>query len=86
MAPQPEPAQTIVFVPTLGSLLVRAENLKGAPLTEPEVLGIRDNAICMTVSPEQARAIAESRGYEDLDPEHVWAEWQQLRAELGRAG
>jgi hypothetical protein len=86
MAPQPDPDTVIVFIPSLGALLVRAEDLKGSPLTEEEVLRIRDNAFCITATPEQARGIAESRGYADLDPENVWAEWQQLRTDLGRTG
>jgi hypothetical protein len=71
-----------VFIPALAPLLVRAEQLKGSPLTEDEVLRVRDAANCVMMPPESARQLAESRGYQDIDPENCWEEWQQLRAEL----
>lgn len=72
----------IVFVPALAPLLLRAEQLKGAPLTEHEVLRLRDHATCVTMTPEQATHLEDSRGYRDLDPENCWAEWQELRPTL----
>jgi hypothetical protein len=88
MAPQPppEPDVVIVFIPALAPLLVRAEELKGSPLTEDEAIRIRDNAFCVTMTAEQARAIEENRGYADLDPENLWPEWQRLRAEMAEGG
>lgn len=74
----------IVFVPALAPLLVRAEQLKGAPLTEAEVVRIRDEAICVTMTQSQARALAENRGYDDLDPENCWSQWLVLREEIAR--
>jgi hypothetical protein len=72
----------IVFMPSLGALLLRAEELKGGPLTEDEVYRIRDHAICVTTTPESAAAVEAERGYRDLDPENAWQEWQQLRPTL----
>jgi hypothetical protein len=72
----------IAFMPALVALLTRAEQLKGQPLTEAEALRIRDNAICATVTPAQAQSLAEERGYDDIDPEDCWAQWQQVRASL----
>jgi hypothetical protein len=72
----------IVFMPSLGALLLRAEQLKGEPLMEEEVHRIRDHAICLTTTPESAAAIEAERGYRDLDPENAWQEWQQLRLTL----
>jgi SAM-dependent methyltransferase len=69
----------LVFIPALAPLLLRAEQLKGSPLTEAEVLRIRDKATCVSMTREQARKIEEERGYADLDPEEAWAEWQQFR-------
>lgn len=74
-----------VFMPALAPLMIEAEEIKGAPLTEAEVLRIRDHALCVMTPLDVARAMVESRGYEDLDPENCWAEWQALRRELGRA-
>ena len=72
----------IVFTPALVAVLARAEQLKGQPLTEAEVLRIRDNAIYATMTQAQAQSLAESRGYDDLDPEGCWVQWQQVRASL----
>jgi len=74
----------LVFIPALAPLLLRAEELKGSALTEEEALRVRDNATCVTMTAEQATALEESRGYQDIDPENCWAEWQRLREELGR--
>jgi uncharacterized protein YegJ (DUF2314 family) len=73
-----------VFVPALGPLLIHAEDQKGEPLSETEVLRIRDNAACIMMPIVAARKLEESRGYRDLDPENCWHDWQLLRAELGR--
>lgn len=69
------------FIPALIVVLTHAEQQKGAPLTEAEVLEIRDNATCMMSPRSMAQAMAEKRGYADLDPENVWAEWQAWVAE-----
>lgn len=72
----------IVFIPALSPLLLEAENLKGSALTNDEVVRIRDNAVCVAVPRDVARAITESRGYADLDPENCWHQWQLLRREV----
>jgi hypothetical protein len=72
----------IVFIPALAPLLLRAEQLKGAPLTEDKVIRIRDRASCVTMRQEEADKLEESRGYRDIDPEKCWAEWQALRPSL----
>lgn len=69
----------IAFIPALAAILLRAEHLKGEPLTEEQVLAVRDNAICATMSRTAALALDEQRGYSDIDPDNCWAEWQQLR-------
>lgn len=72
----------LVFVPALVAVLHHAETEKGEPLTEDEVIAIRDNAVCITVRHSQAQAMESKRGYPDLDPENVWQEWQAVRSEL----
>ena len=72
----------LVFVPALVAVLQHAETDKGEPLSEEEVIAIRDNAACMTVRHSQAQAIESKRGYPDLDPENVWEEWQAVRSEF----
>ena len=71
-----------IFIPSLIALLVNLEKRKGSPLTESEVLDIRDRGACMTVRASVARALADRRGYDDIDPEHAWQQWQEARARL----
>ncbi len=73
-----------VFVPALIAMLVAAEDKKGEPLTKEEVLAIRDSATCVMMTATAAEKLSESRGYDDLEPENCWYEWQLLRRELGR--
>ena len=70
------------FSPPLVVLLLSAERAAGRPLTEAEVLEIRDGATCMAVPRSVADAMETSRGYPDIDPEDCWAQWQQVRADL----
>jgi hypothetical protein len=72
----------LVFMPALAPLLLRAEQLKGAPLTQEEVHRIRDGANCVATRADVALGIEQERGYLDIDPENCWEEFQQLRAQL----
>ena len=71
-----------VFMPTLVSVLLRHEREKGSPLTEPEVIAIRDNSVAVMLPRSAAIEIAQKRGYDDIDPEQCWAEWQRVRIQL----
>ncbi|WP_413676534.1 hypothetical protein [Pantoea dispersa] len=71
----------IIFVPPLITLLLRKESEKGSPLTEDEVNSIRDDATALSLDSETALAMAESRGYRDIDPENCWAEWLAFRSD-----
>src|SRR5260221_1477299 len=71
-----------VFIPALAPLLLRAEQIKGAPLEREEVLETRDQAQCIMMRVEDAQALEEKRGYRDLNPEQCWEEWKQFRSEL----
>jgi hypothetical protein len=75
----------LVFIPTLVSILWRAETDKGSPLTEREVIAIRDGATCITVPYSVAEASEEQRGYPDIVGEDCWSEWQRARIELSSA-
>jgi len=65
----------VLFIPSLISLLVSKAEEKGSPLTEEEVLAICDNATAIVTDVEGVLAVAERRGYQDIDPEHCWEEW-----------
>lgn len=71
----------LVFVPALVTVLLNAETTKGTPLTEAEVLEIRDSAACIAVPVEVALSMENERGYRDLVAEDCWAQWQQYRRE-----
>ena len=60
-----------VFIPSLSAVLVAAEDKKGAPLTESEVIQIRDKSPCIMMEREDAAKLVESRGYRDVDPENA---------------
>ena len=72
----------LVPIPALVAILLNKEQEKGAPLTEAEVLAIRDNAVCLTIRYSAAAAIVERRGYDDIVPEHAWEEWSAVRLTL----
>jgi hypothetical protein len=69
----------IDFSPPLVAVLLAAERSKGGPLTEEEVLDLRDGATCIRVPRRLAEAVAEQRGYPDLDPERCWEQWRAVR-------
>jgi len=72
------------FIPALVVLLVNAEDQKDEPLTKEEVIQIRDRADCIMMTIADARKMAESREYPDIDPENCWHDWQMARREMGR--
>lgn len=73
-----------VFIPALSVMLINLEDKKGEPLTQEEVLEIRDNASCIMMTKTDAEKMAKSREYLDIDPENCWYDWQMLRRELNR--
>lgn len=71
-----------VFSPTLVSILSKREKEKGIPLTKEEVIDIRDNSTLIMLDAAAAKEMAASRGYDDLDPEQVWEQWQKIRNKM----
>lgn len=69
-------------VPSLVATLLNREMAKGSPLTEEEVMAIRDSCEVIAVPPNVAREMDEARGYMDIDTENCWAEWQLARQDL----
>jgi len=71
---QDEPKEQLLPtpVPALVALLLSKEREKGAPLTENEVLEIRDNAACIMLPISARELMDDSRGYLDLNPDCVW--------------
>ncbi|WP_223452696.1 MULTISPECIES: hypothetical protein [unclassified Pseudomonas] len=68
----------VVFIPALSVVLQGAEANKGSPLTEAEVLRIRDQATSVAVPFDVALDMENDRGYRDLIAEDCWNEWQRL--------
>lgn len=79
---EPEEELIPVPVPALVAVLLNKEKEKGTPLTEQEVIEIRDNAACIMMPISTITKMEESRGYPDIDPEYVWEHWQEARVEL----
>lgn len=69
----------LVFIPALSVVLQSAEMNKGSPLTEPEVLKIRDEATCIVLPFGVALKAENERGFRDIVAEDCWNEWQRLR-------
>ena len=71
-------------IPSLVATLLNREQAKGAPLTEEEVIAIREAAPSVALTREDAAKVDERRGYLDIDPENCWSEWQRARIELNQ--
>jgi uncharacterized protein YegJ (DUF2314 family) len=80
--PQKEELIPLV-IPSLSSILLAAEKEKGSPLSEAEVLSIRDNSSSILTPKSVVDTLVEKRGHEDLDPENVWNEWLMFRDQQG---
>ena len=64
------------------AVLLSKEKDKGMPLTEQEVIEIRDSSECIAMPLFAKIAVEEKRGYVDIDPEDAWEAWQAARKEL----
>lgn len=72
----------ILPIPSLLATLLNRERAKGTPLTEEEVISIRDSCPCRVATQEQFERVRDGRGYDDIDPEDCWNDWQRVRLEL----
>lgn len=72
----------ITPVPALVAILLAKEKEKGAPLTREEVEKITDKAECIAMPRDVRLELDESRGYQDIDPESAWEQWQEIRLNL----
>lgn len=72
----------LTMVPALVAILLNREDAKGSPLTEEEVIAIRDSAACIALPATVAAEVAKRRGYDDIDPEGCWEQWQAARSEI----
>jgi hypothetical protein len=72
----------ITPIPSLVATLLNKERAKGSALTKEEVEAIRDNAPSQVLTAMQRAAVDARRGYDDIDPERAWEDWQIARVEL----
>lgn len=72
----------ITPVPSLVAVLLAKEKEKMTPLTQAEVEDVSVNAQCIAMPRLARQKVDEARGYEDIDPEHAWEQWQQARQQL----
>ena len=80
--PDTEEPLVPVFIPALVALLLNAEQRKGEPLTEQEVLAVRGSGACIMLPLSERDLLFEKRGYDDIDPEDCWRQWLAVRGEL----
>lgn len=75
---KPVDDEVLVFmpVPSLISKLMAHENMKGSALTEEEVLRTAGDCIGVAVAPSMVASMAQSRGYDEIDLDDVWGDWQ----------
>ena len=73
-------APGFVFIPALVALLNRAEQVAARPLTEAEVLRIREAAVVVPLPMAAVAQLVAERGYFDLTADNAWAEWQAFRS------
>ncbi|MES2692209.1 MAG: hypothetical protein V4773_01970 [Verrucomicrobiota bacterium] len=72
----------LYFIPSLVAVLWHDEKAKGRPLTEQEVIAIRDKCAVVALKPETAREMDEKRGYKDIDADNCWGSWVAAREGL----
>jgi hypothetical protein len=81
----PEP-EVPVFLNPLAMLLAGRERQKGSPLTETEVLEVRDSTLCtpMPISKAETyyREIYSKSPIPWLEPSNLWSEWQAIRDKI----
>jgi hypothetical protein len=73
---------TPVFMPPLAAILAIAEQKKGSPLDSVETVALRDKATCIMMSVADAEKMAGPRGYRDVNPQNLWADWHRLRPQM----
>jgi len=72
--------ELVIFrVPALVAELCYFERAKGSPLTEQEVLKIRDKGVAIKLPPDEAANVEAARGYKDINSVNCWEEWQRVR-------
>lgn len=69
-------------VPSLVATLLNRERVKGSPLTEAEVIEIRDSCPSVALPIDAVEKLDASRGYKDINPERCWEQWQEVRKNL----
>lgn len=74
------------FIPALVAILFKAEQTYGQPLSREQVLAIRDASNVVMLPKDLVAKTAADRGYEDLDPELAWEQWQEARKQLRPLG
>jgi hypothetical protein len=72
------PDLAVIFMPSLAALLAEAEHIKGSPLTEEQVIRIRDEALVVVAPTDVLAATVQQRGYPEVDAAHPWESWQAI--------
>ncbi len=75
---RPQDELRLTFMPALVALLTAARKKKGAPLTDEEIVAIRDTGSCVAAKWVHAREVERARGYADIDPERAVECWNAI--------
>ena len=72
IAARPNPQHFVIqSMPALVAILLSVEKKKGSPLTQQEVMTLRDKITVVVTAPADAKAVDDRRGYKDIDPSHA---------------
>jgi hypothetical protein len=86
LAPSSPEPMVKVYLNPLVSMLIAGEKQKGAPLTEAEVLEIRDTTVAVEMPASKAKIFYASLDAQvpvhRISPENIWQEWQEIRMHL----
>jgi hypothetical protein len=77
------PGLAVIFMPSLAALLAEAERITGSPLTEEQVVRIRDKALVVVAPADAVAATVQQRGYAEVDAANPWESWQAIRSTDG---
>jgi len=69
----------ITPIPSLLEILIFKEEEKGSSLTQTEVEEIKNKIVCIKIERSKRRKLDEKRGFQDLDLDNAWEQWEAYR-------
>lgn len=78
--------EALVYVVPLAKTLAIAESEQDHPLTEDQVMKIRDTAPCAKIPKNKLADFMAAQEFEDVDPFNAWYGWNKIKYEKFSAG